>query len=173
MLDDCVRIVKESIRGLGGLDVIVSNAVGCRFSSGGKGGVRGIRGAVTKRWIRVGRSFRSSEICMLCLRRTGIRCVVLLRERLEFAAYGHCGTVLGCQLQRQHASLARSSAYFQRQRRGRRLFDDFVDSGRFRIKRLMAGSVSDDETLGCGCSRQHNGVFSLQSSRYASLPRER
>jgi len=37
VLEDCVRIVKESIRGLGGLDVIVSNAVGFRFSSGGRG----------------------------------------------------------------------------------------------------------------------------------------
>lgn len=27
MLEDCVRVVKESIRGLGGLDVIISNAV--------------------------------------------------------------------------------------------------------------------------------------------------
>jgi len=60
--------------------------------------VRRIGGAVTECRSRDGRSFPSSEICMLCLRRIGIRCVFLLGESVEVAAYGCCFTVLGGQL---------------------------------------------------------------------------
>ncbi len=69
VLEDCVKVVKESIGGLGGLDVIVSNAVCDVFSvvaavvlvflwflDGSK------RARLVDHWTRAGRSSRSLEI---------------------------------------------------------------------------------------------------------------